>query len=109
MGLTTMSPEIGVLLLTAFLYGAWKFYEYLHLAYLTPLRHIPGPPAGSWAYGNMEEIAAMNSTLLPDIWFKRYGKVFVDREFLMVRHPLSSHRVVDHPHVTHLAAASLDT
>ncbi|EIW62554.1 cytochrome P450 [Trametes versicolor FP-101664 SS1] len=50
----------------------------------------------------MKEIAAMDNTLLPDTWFKRYGKVFVDREFLMRPRlwsldPRAMQHVLSHP------------
>nr|BED42950.1 cytochrome P450 monooxygenase [Trametes versicolor] len=81
MGLTT--PTLGVILLTAFLYGAWRFYGFLHIVYLTPLSDLPGPPSSSWVYGNMRDIAAVDENLLPDTWFMRYGKNLIDREFFM--------------------------
>nr|BED42949.1 cytochrome P450 monooxygenase [Trametes versicolor] len=102
MGLTTPSPEIGALLLTAFLYGAWRFYGFLRVVFLTPLGALPGPPTPSLVYGNMKEIAAMDDTLLPDTWFTRYGKNLIDREFFMRPRlwsldPRAIHHVLSHP------------
>lgn len=104
MGLATPTLEIGALLLTAFLYGAWKFYGFLHIVYLTPLSDLPGPPSSSWVYGNMRDIAAVDENLLPDTWFTRYGKNLIDREFFMVRQYLVSFSSFPHSHAFSAAA-----
>ncbi|KAI0633787.1 cytochrome P450 [Trametes polyzona] len=67
----------------ALLYASYRLYRLWSFVFRTPLRNVPGPPVSSWVYGNQPDITAVNNTMLPDIWFTRYGKNVLDRDFFM--------------------------
>ncbi|KAI0768802.1 cytochrome P450 [Trametes elegans] len=64
-------------------YALWKAYHYLASVVWTPLRNLPGPPISNWIYGNVLDITAVENTAVPDQWFERYGKHYVDHDFFL--------------------------
>ena len=84
MPLFLTSPEFLAALFTAASYLTWRIYKFLVFAYGGPMRDLPGPPSPSCVYGNLKQMLATEGTTLPEEWFERYGKVYVDHEFFMV-------------------------
>ena len=85
MALSLTSQDVLVVLFTAGGYLIWRIYKFLAPRLGSPLSIWPGPPTPSWLYGNLREMFAVEDSALPDKLFERYGKVYVDREFFMVR------------------------
>ncbi|KAI0656550.1 cytochrome P450 [Cubamyces menziesii] len=83
MPLFLTSPEFLAVLFTAAGYLTWRIYKFLVFAYGGPMRDLPGPPSPSCVYGNLKQMLATEGTTLPEEWFERYGKVYVDHEFFM--------------------------
>ncbi|KAI0633801.1 cytochrome P450 [Trametes polyzona] len=82
--MATTAPDIVLISgAAALLYVGWRLYRFWSFVYRTPLRNLPGPPVSSWIYGNQPDIERVDDTLQPDLWFARYGKNFVDRDFFM--------------------------
>ncbi|KAI0644393.1 cytochrome P450 [Trametes meyenii] len=97
----TLSFDILGILFAGAAYLVWRLYRYLNFVYGTPLRVLPGPPAPSWVYGNMQEFSNVENTALPDQWFEKFGKHFVDRDFFMgprlwTLDPRAIHHVLTH-------------
>lgn len=85
MALSRTSPDVLAVLFVASGYLIWRIYKFLAFTLRSPLRIWPGPQTPSWLYGNLREMLAVEGAALPDKLFERYGKVYVDREFFMVR------------------------
>nr|BED42948.1 cytochrome P450 monooxygenase [Trametes versicolor] len=77
------SPEILAVVGTILGYAVWRLFRLLSFVYRTPLRVLPGPPAPSLVFGNLNEFGEVEGSFLPDQLFAKYGKNYVDREFFM--------------------------
>ncbi|KAI0644488.1 cytochrome P450 [Trametes meyenii] len=84
MALSITSPDVLAVLFAGFAYGLWRIYRFLVFVNRTPLRVLPGPPAQSWIHGNLKQLVSEENHVLPDKWFRQYGKHFIDREFFMI-------------------------
>ncbi len=84
-GFSVTSPDVLAVVFTILGYAAWRLYRLVSFVYLTPLRILPGPPAPSLVYGNLNEFAEVEGSFFADQMFAKYGKTYVDREFFMVR------------------------
>lgn len=78
------SPEVLAVVGTILGYAAWRLFRLLSFVYMTPLRVLPGPPAPSLVFGNLNEFGEVEGSFLPDQLFAKYGRNYVDREFFMV-------------------------
>ena len=85
MALSLSCQDVLVVLFIASSYLIWRIYKVLASRLGSPLRIWPGPPCTSWVYGNLKDMLTVEDSALPDKLFKQYGKVYVDREFFMVR------------------------
>lgn len=63
---TYVGTFVQLWVLQFFLWGFWKVI--IWPKYLSPLRRIPGPPAGSWWNGNFPEISAKPSGIPMQNW-----------------------------------------
>ena len=67
--------------------------------FLSPLRHLPGPPSVSLVWGNVKQIEE-NTTTLHSRWIAQYGKVFkFHAEFGVSIRPMASTESTDLPSV----------
>ncbi|OJT05109.1 Cytochrome P450 72A14 [Trametes pubescens] len=82
-GFSVTSPDVLAVVFTILGYAAWRLYRLVSFVYLTPLRILPGPPAPSLVYGNLNEFAEVEGSFFADQMFAKYGKTYVDREFFM--------------------------
>lgn len=78
------SPDVLAVIFAVSAYAVWRAYSFVSFVYRTPLRILPGPPVASLVYGNLKEIQEVEGSSLPDQWFTKYGKNFVDHEFFLV-------------------------
>lgn len=78
------SPDVLAVIFAISAYAAWRVYSFVSFVYRTPLRILPGPPVASLVYGNLKEIQEVEGSFLPDRWFTKYGKNYVDHEFFLV-------------------------
>ncbi|KAI0652715.1 cytochrome P450 [Trametes meyenii] len=97
------SPQVSAVLFVCVAHVLWRICRFLARVFGTPLRVLPGPPAPSWIYGHMKQIVSEENAALPDKWFEKYGKHFVDREFFMTPRlwtldPRAIHHVLAHPY-----------
>ena len=55
-----MIGPVGKLLLAAFasvtVFGLWKIFRFVYSQFTSPIRHLRGPGATSWIYGNLRDI-----------------------------------------------------
>ncbi|EIW62528.1 cytochrome P450 [Trametes versicolor FP-101664 SS1] len=77
------SPDVLAVIFAVSAYAVWRAYSFVSFVYRTPLRILPGPPVASLVYGNLKEIQEVEGSSLPDQWFTKYGKNFVDHEFFL--------------------------
>ena len=51
---------LGKLFLAAFAslvaFGLWKLFWFVYHQFTSPIRHLRGPKATSWIYGNLQDI-----------------------------------------------------
>ncbi|KAF9236873.1 cytochrome P450 [Melanogaster broomeanus] len=76
---------VGKLLLSVFAsvaaFGLWKLFQLVYHEITSPLRHLPGPKATSWIYGNLGDISKVpysfhhdqENSVLHEQWIKEYG------------------------------------
>jgi len=66
------------------IYKIWKFIKFWTWSYNSPLRDIPGPKRASIFFGNLGEIRRNESSVLHEVWAKKYGRVVVYKGFMNV-------------------------
>lgn len=54
-------------------WAAYKIGRILLLPYTSPLRGLPGPPASSWLFGNVNELMGTEDFALYSEWLEKYG------------------------------------
>ena len=71
-----------ILPVVVLLYVFYTFFLLLLHQYLSPLRHLPGPPSHSFFMGNLPEMHDQENNRLVARWVEQYGTTFVYRGFI---------------------------
>ena len=61
------------LVLTGYFAYRILYQVYVYPIYVSPLRHLPGPPRGHWLWGQSANILRAEVGVLQREWFKKYG------------------------------------